>query len=62
MMIAMWPKVVDLASKNREPHRIAFYLYELASCFHALQHKGKVNPKLRFVIMTNQIFLRQDSV
>ncbi len=50
MMIAMWPKVVDLASKNREPHRIAFYLYDLAACFHAVQHKGKVNPQLRFVI------------
>ena len=51
-IIAMWPKVVELAAKNREPHRISFYLYDLAASFHALQHKGKINPKSRFIIKT----------
>ena len=32
-----------------EPHRIAFYLYDLASDFHALQHQGKLDPELRFI-------------
>ena len=34
---------------SHEPHRIAFYLYDLASEFHALQHQGKLDPELRFI-------------
>ena len=49
MMIAMWPRIIEMSAYNREPHRIAFYLYDLAACFHALQHVGKVNPELRFI-------------
>ncbi len=44
-----WPRMVEIAAANHEPHRIAFYLYELASDFHALQHQGKLDPALRFI-------------
>ncbi len=44
-----WPRQVDVAAQHHEPHRIAFYLYDLASDFHALQHQGKLDPDLRFL-------------
>ncbi len=47
--LAEWPRLLELAATHHEPHRIAFYLYELASEFHALQHMGKVDPGLRFI-------------
>jgi arginyl-tRNA synthetase len=47
--LAEWPRQVVLAAQSHEPHRIAFYLYDLASDFHALQHQGKLEPGLRFV-------------
>jgi arginyl-tRNA synthetase len=46
--IAEWPRLVDLAAKYNEPHRVAFYLYDLASEFHALWNRGKEVPSLRF--------------
>lgn len=48
--LAEWPRLLETAAKTNEPHRIAFYLYELASEFHALQHMGKVDPELRFIL------------
>jgi arginyl-tRNA synthetase len=47
--IAEWPRLVEIAARNHEPHRIAFYLYELASDFHALWNRGNDAPALRFV-------------
>lgn len=47
--LAEWPRQVEIAARAHEPHRVAFYLYELASEFHALQHQGKLEPELRFV-------------
>ena len=47
--LAEWPRQVEIAAQSHEPHRIAFYLYDLASEFHALQHQGKLEPELRFV-------------
>ncbi|MGI1661883.1 arginine--tRNA ligase [Palleronia sp. KMU-117] len=47
--IAEWPRLVEIAARNHEPHRIAFYLYELASDFHALWNRGNDTPALRFV-------------
>ncbi|MGJ8583033.1 MAG: arginine--tRNA ligase [Marinosulfonomonas sp.] len=47
--IAEWPRLVEIAARGNEPHRIAFYLYELASDFHALWNKGNDNPSLRFL-------------
>ena len=47
--IAQYPRVVEAAALAHEPHRIAFYLYDLAGVFHALWNKGKDLPQLRFV-------------
>jgi arginyl-tRNA synthetase len=48
-LLAQYPRVVEGAAESHEPHRIAFYLYDLASAFHALWNKGKDLPQLRFV-------------
>ncbi|MFT6652192.1 MAG: arginyl-tRNA synthetase [Celeribacter sp.] len=47
--LADWPRQVEIAAKSHEPHRVAFYLYELASDFHALWNKGNDKPELRFL-------------
>jgi len=47
--LAEWPRLIEIAAKGHEPHRIAFYLYDLASEFHGLWNKGNDNPGLRFV-------------
>jgi arginyl-tRNA synthetase len=47
--IAEWPRLVEIAARSHEPHRVAFYLYELASDFHALWNRGNDKPELRFV-------------
>lgn len=47
--VAEWPRLVEVAARTREPHRIAFCLYELASDLHALWNKGNVHPGLRFL-------------
>lgn len=47
--IAEYPRLIESAAQSREPHRIAFYLYDLASAFHAQWNKGTENPALRFV-------------
>jgi arginyl-tRNA synthetase len=48
--VGSYPRVVEAAALSHEPHRIAFYLYELASEFHALWTKGTNAPHLRFII------------
>lgn len=47
--LALFPKVVETASSTREPHRVAFYLHDVASEFHALWNRGKDQPQLRFI-------------
>ena len=44
-----WPRLVAQAAEAREPHRIAFYLYELAGEFHALWNAGRDDAALRFI-------------
>jgi arginyl-tRNA synthetase len=51
--IALYPRVIEGAAMAHEPHRIAFYLYELASEFHALWNKGNDSPHLRFIIQND---------
>jgi arginyl-tRNA synthetase len=51
--IALYPRLVEAAAVAHEPHRIAFYLYDLASEFHALWTKGKDLPHLRFIIQND---------
>jgi arginyl-tRNA synthetase len=48
--LALFPRTVEAAAIAHEPHRIAFYLYDLASEFHALWTKGRDLPYLRFII------------
>ena len=47
--LAQWPRIVASAADAHEPHRIAFYLYELASAFHGFWAKGNQDVALRFV-------------
>ena len=47
--LAEWPRLVELAARTNEPHRIAFYLYDLASEFHSLWNRGNELPELRFI-------------
>jgi arginyl-tRNA synthetase len=52
--IALYPRIVEAASLAHEPHRIAFYLFELASEFHALWTQGNALPHLRFIIQDDR--------
>jgi len=45
-----WPKVIETASSKFEPHRIPFYLYELATLFHSYWSKGNQDPKYKFIV------------
>ncbi|WP_284162870.1 arginine--tRNA ligase [Frigidibacter sp. SD6-1] len=47
--MAEWPRLVEIAAKGQEPHRVAFYLYELASELHSLWNRGNDDTSLRFV-------------
>ena len=47
--MASWPRLVESAAEAKEPHRIAYYLHDLAEHFHALWNKGKDNTRLRFI-------------
>ena len=65
LRIAAFPRVVEGAALAHEPHRISFYLYDLASDFHSLWNKGKELPQLRFILqdqdnisLTRLAFLR----
>jgi arginyl-tRNA synthetase len=47
--LAEWPRLVKVSVKTNEPHRVAFYLYELAGDFHSLWNKGNDEKRLRFI-------------
>lgn len=47
--LANWPRVIEAAADAHEPHRIAFYMNDVASAFHGLWNKGKDNTRLRFI-------------
>ncbi len=49
-LIAQWPRQVETAAAAHEPHRIAFYLYDLAAAFHSHWNRGREEPGLRFVL------------
>jgi arginyl-tRNA synthetase len=50
-LAAQFPRVVEGAANAHEPHRIAFYLYDLAAAFHALWHRGNDDPSRRFLVV-----------
>jgi arginyl-tRNA synthetase len=56
--IGQYPRIVEAAALAHEPHRIAFYLYELASEFHAHWTQGNQLPHLRFIILDDPTLTR----
>jgi len=53
MKVAEFPRIIEQAAIAHEPHRIAFYLYDLAGAFHTHWNRGKENEKLRFLVSGN---------
>ena len=53
--LAEWPRLVEAAAQAHEPHRIAFFLYDLAGQFHALWNRGNDEPEIRFLREDDQI-------
>ena len=53
-LAAQFPRTVEGAAAAREPHRIAFYLYDLAAEFHSLWNMGNDDPSRRFLLTDNQ--------
>lgn len=53
--IAQYPRVIEAAALAHEPHRVAFYLYDLASALHAHWTQGNQMPHLRFIILDDPI-------
>ncbi|MFD1880331.1 arginine--tRNA ligase [Paracoccus pacificus] len=47
--VAEWPRIVEIAARANEPHRVAFFLYEIASDLHSLWNRGNDDPSMRFV-------------
>ena len=54
-LAAQFPRIVDTAAAAAEPHRIAFYLYDLAAALHALWNAGNDDPARRFLIQDDPI-------
>ena len=52
--LSEWPRVVEGAALAHEPHRLAYYLYDLAAAFHALWTKGREDTLLRFVVSEDE--------
>ncbi|MBX6368932.1 MAG: arginine--tRNA ligase [Rhodospirillales bacterium] len=48
-ILAGWPRLVEAAAEAHEPHRVAFYLQDVAAAFHGLWNKGNTEPALRFI-------------
>ena len=49
-LLASWPRQIEAAAEAHEPHRLAFFLNDLAAAFHGLWNKGKEDPSLRFIV------------
>ena len=57
-LMANWPRTVEAAALAHEPHRLAFYLYDLASAFHVHWNRGKEDASLRFIHDGNKALTR----
>jgi len=53
-VLAQWPQLIESAAQAHEPHRIAYYLYELAAALHGLWTKGKEQNELRFIVQNDR--------
>jgi arginyl-tRNA synthetase len=51
--LALWPRLVEQAASAREPHRVAFYVQELAAALHGFWNLGQSDPTLRFILADN---------
>lgn len=49
-LLAAWPRHIEAAAEAHEPHRLAFYLYDLAAAFHGQWNRGNDDPGLRFIV------------
>ena len=56
--IAQFPRIVEGAAQAHEPHRLGFYLYDLAGDFHGLWNRGKDLPQLRFIYASDRELTR----
>jgi arginyl-tRNA synthetase len=56
--LSQWPRVIESAAEAHEPHRIAFYLQEVASQFHILWNKGRDDATLRFILAADPVLTR----
>ena len=52
--LSQYPRLIESAALAHEPHRVAFFLYDLASELHSLWNRGKDDPDLRFVVSDNK--------
>lgn len=57
-LLAGWPRQVEIAAIAHEPHRLCYYLYEIAQQFHMLWNKGKEHTLLRFIVPQDQNLTR----
>ena len=53
-LLAAWPRHIEAAAEAHEPHRLAFYLYDLAAAFHGQWNRGNDDPGLRFIVAGDQ--------
>jgi arginyl-tRNA synthetase len=49
-LLGGWPRLIETAAEAHEPHRIAFYIHDVASAFHQFWNRGKEDPALRFIV------------
>ena len=49
-LLGGWPRLVETAAEAHEPHRVAFYIHDVASAFHQFWNQGKEDPDLRFIV------------
>jgi arginyl-tRNA synthetase len=56
--LALWPRLVESAAEAHEPHRVAFYLQEVAAQFHMLWNKGRDEATLRFILASDPALTR----
>ena len=54
-LLAGWPRQIESAAEVHEPHRVAFYLYDLAAAFHSHWTKGRDNSSLRFIVEDDEL-------
>jgi arginyl-tRNA synthetase len=57
-LLAAWPRMVETAAEAHEPHRLAFFLYDVAAAFHGLWNRGKDEAALRFLVADDEALSR----